>query len=277
MASGVDRFIEIPSGRLRTRQHGTPGAPLAIGVPGLSANCFTFGALGDALAAKGRTLTALDLRGRGRSPAGAPGTHGWLNHARDVLAIADALGAEQFDYVGHSMGAFVGLALLSIAPTRVRNTVLIDALGVPDQRAMPPILAAAQRLGMVWPSADAFIGAVKAAAIVPWSDFWEAHYREDLVETEGGVRQRASKEAVVEDLTFAAGTDVRALWANVKGPTLVVRAGIPLGAGGDIITTADRDAFLRVAPQARVLDVSANHYGVMNHPTTALAVQEQLT
>ena len=274
---GVDRSLTLPSGVLRARLHGEAGTPLTIGVPGLSANCFTFGALGPAVAAMGRSMLALDLRGRGRSAPGLPGTHGWAAHARDVLSVADAQGAAQFDYVGHSMGAFVGLALMAIAPQRVRRLVLIDAVGVPDPRAMPPILAAAQRLGAVYPSVDAFLALVKSAGAVPWGDFWEAHYREDLVETEGGVRQRADKDTVVEDLQYAAVTDVRQLWPHVSAPALLVRAAIPFGPGANIITAEDRDAFLRAAKQARAIEVPANHYGVMNHPDTAKAVQEHLT
>lgn len=257
--------------------HGAAGAPLAIGVPGLSANCFTFGEIGAALAAAGRSMAALDLRGRGRSPAGPSGSHGWTAHARDVVAVADALGARQFDFVGHSMGAFVGLALMALAPDRVRRLVLIDALGVPDPRAMPPILAAAERLGAVYPSVDVFLGLVRAANVVPWGPFWEAHYREDLVDTDGGVRQRAAKDVILEDLAWAAKTDVRALWPHVTSPTLVIRAAVPFGPGGDIITADDRDTFLRTATQARALEVPANHYGVMNHPLTAQAVEEHLS
>src|SRR5438270_215270 len=85
-----DQTLELPSGRLRVRIHGT-GGPLAIGVPGLSANALSFEAVGAHLAVRGRSLAAVDLRGRGRSPAGPPGSHGWENHARDVLAIADRL------------------------------------------------------------------------------------------------------------------------------------------------------------------------------------------
>lgn len=270
---GADRLFSLPSGTLRTRVHGDHTAPLAVGVPGLSANCFTFNRIGPSLP---RHFVALDLRGRGRSPAGPPGTHGWDNHARDVVAVADALNVDRFDFVGHSMGAFVGLALMALAPRRVRRLVLVDAVGVPDPRAMPPILAAAQRLGAVYPSADAFIDAVKAANVVPWSPFWEDHYREDLVEVPGGVRQRAAKEAVLEDLAWASKTDVRALWPHVTAPALLVRAAISLLPGGDIITAADRDAFLRTAPQARAVEIDANHYGVMNHPDTAKAIQEHL-
>ncbi len=260
---------------MRGRVHGE-GKQLAIGVPGLSANCFTFNRLGPAVAELGRTMIAVDLRGRGRSAPGTSGTHGWANHARDVLAVADAMGAERFDFVGHSMGAFVGLTLMELAPLRVRTLTLIDAVGVPDSRAMPPILGAAQRLGAVYPSVDAFLALVKGVGVVPWDPFWEAHYREDLVETEGGVRQRASKEAVLEDLQYAATTDVRALWPHVVCPAWLVRAAQPFAPGADIITESDRDAFLATATRSRSSEVDANHYGVMNHPQTALAVQELL-
>lgn len=272
----VDRSLTLPSGTLRARVHGDASRVLALGVPGLSANSFTFDALGAQLASGGRSLAALDLRGRGRSPAGRAGSHGWKNHARDVLAAADALGAERFDFIGHSMGAFIGLTLMALAPMRVRRLVLIDAVGVPDPRAMPPIFGAAQRLGTVYPSVEHFLTLVQQVGVVPWSPFWEAHYREDLVETAGGVRQRASKEAVLEDLAYASVTDVRALWPHVSSAALLVRAGIPLGPGGDVITEADRDAFLRVAPRAKALEVPANHYGVMNHPLTAQEALEFL-
>ena len=275
-APGVDRVLELPSGRLRVRLHGEAG-PLAIGVPGLSANCFTFNRLGPAVAELGQSLAAMDLRGRGRSAPGKGGSHGWAAHARDVLAVADALGAERFDFIGHSMGAFVGLSLMALAPMRVRSLVLIDAVGVPDPRAMPPILGAAQRLGTVYPSVDDFLALVKGIGVVPWDDFWEAHYREDLVATEGGVRQRASRDAVIEDLQYAATTDVRALWTHCVSQTLLVRASIPFAPGADIITEADRDAFLAVARRSKAVEVPANHYGVMNHPQTARAVQELYT
>ena len=273
---GTDLFLQLPSGRVRTRSHGTEDAPLVLGAPGLSANSFTFNALGPALAKAGHRLVAMDLRGRGRSDRGPAGSYGWANHARDVVATADALGAGRFDFVGHSMGAFVGLALMNLAPARVRRLVLIDALGVPHESAMPPIRAAAQRLGTVYPSSETFIDAVKTAGVVPWSAFWEDHYREDLVEHDGGARQRAAPEAILEDLAYAAATDVRALWPAVTVPTLVVRAGKPFAPGADIITPEDLAAFQATVPSARAVDVPANHYGVMNHPLTVQAVEEHL-
>jgi pimeloyl-ACP methyl ester carboxylesterase len=271
-----DRMLDLPSGTLRVRFHGAEGAPLAIGAPGLSANALSFDALGAGLGRAGRSLAALDLRGRGRSPAGPHGSHGWENHARDVLAVADRLGAVRFDFVGHSMGAFVGLALVGLAPARVRRLVLVDAIGVPDPRAMPPILAAAQRLETVYPSVDAFLDKVKGLGVVPWGPFWEAHYREDLVEVPGGVRQRASRAAVMEDLTYGASAQARRLWPGVVCQTLLVRAALPLANGGGVVTAQDRDDFLATARRSRAVEIEANHYGVMNHPGTAKAVLEHL-
>jgi len=272
----TDRMLALPSGAVRVRLHGTEGHPLAIGAPGLSANAFSFDALGASFARAGRALAAMDLRGRGRSPAGRSGTHGWDNHARDVLAVADQLGATRFDFIGHSMGAFVGLALVNLAPARVRRLVLVDAIGVPDPRAMPPIIAAAQRLETVHASVDAFLEKVKFVGVVPWGPFWEAHYREDLIEVPGGVQQRASRAAVLEDMAYAASSDVRRLWRGVVSQALLVRAAMPFVAGGDVVTAADRDAFLAVAPRARAVEIDANHYGVMNHPDTARAVLEHM-
>jgi pimeloyl-ACP methyl ester carboxylesterase len=273
----VDRTLALPSGAMRARCHGPVAGPLALGVPGLSANALSFDALGAPLAQVGITLVAVDLRGRGRSPPGALGTHGWENHARDVLAAATALGVECFDFIGHSMGAFVGLALANLSPQRLRRLVLIDAVGVPDPRAMPPIVAAVTRLGTVYPSADAFLAMVAGSGAVPWSPFWEAHYREDLVEVSGGVRQRAAPQAVLEDLMY--GTQqlsVRTLWSGVRAQALLVRAGLPIGDGGHIVTEADRDSFLSAVQGAQTVEVPANHYGVMNHVKTATAIKEFL-
>ncbi len=271
-----DQVLDLAVGPMRVRLHGLQAAPLAIAVPGLSANCFTFDAVGESLARGGRGLAALDLRGRGRSPAGRQGSHGWENHARDVLSVADALGVDRFDFIGHSMGAFIGLVLANLAPQRVRRLVLIDAVGVPDPRAMPPIFAAVNRLNTVHASAEEFLSKVRAAAVVPWGSFWEAHYREDLIQVPGGVRQRASAAAVLEDLAYAATVQVRALWSGIGASTLLVRAAISLAPGGDVVTPADRDGFLSTAPRARAIEVQANHYGVMNHPDTARAVEEFL-
>ena len=260
--------LRLPSGTLRANRFGGESKALTLCVHGLSANSRSFDPLGEALGNARRTVVALDLRGRGWSDITGPGTYGWANHARDVIAAADALGAEHFDFVGHSMGAYIGMALAQTAPERVRKMVLIDAVGIPEALSMLPIMSAVQRLGAAHATADAYVSAVRRLGTVePWSDDWERHYRYDLIDTPGGVRARTDAAAVLEDITYATKQDPRALWPTLAVDTLLVRAARPLGQGF-IVSTRDRDAFVKTAPRARAVDIAANHYGIVMHADT---------
>ena len=268
--------LALTSGRLRAHRFGPAGGPLTLCVHGLSANSRSFDFLGPALAADGRSVVALDLRGRGWSDVTGLGTYGWRNHARDVLEAATALGAERFAYVGHSMGAFIGLEVARQAPARVERVALVDAIGLPEPASLLPILAAVQRLGSVHADADAYVAAVQRLGIItPWGPVWEAHYRYDLVPAPGGVRPRTDRAAVLEDMTYGATQVPRAFWPDLTMPSLLVRAGVPLGAGF-IVSAGDRDDYLRRVPRAQALDVDANHYAVMTHPATAAALRSFL-
>lgn len=259
--------FKLPSGTLRAQRFGEGGA-LTLCVHGLSANSCSFGRLGETLGSSERTVLAPDLRGRGLSDVTAAGTYGWSNHAHDVLALADALGVERFDYVGHSMGAYIGMALAKKAAHRVRRMVLIDAVGFPEPLSLVPIAAAVRRLGAVHASADAYVEAVRGlGTIEPWSPYWERHYRYELVGAPGGVRSRTDSGAVLEDMVYASTQSPRALWPSLTMDTLLVRAARPLGAGF-IVAASDRDAFVATAPRARAAEVDANHYGVVMHDET---------
>ena len=87
-----DSDIPLESGRLRVRRWGAAGAPVVLCVPGLSANLCGFDRLAEQLAGGTLQLVAIDLRGRGHSDVTGAGTYGWRSHARDVLAVADAVG-----------------------------------------------------------------------------------------------------------------------------------------------------------------------------------------
>jgi len=266
----------LPSGTLRAQRFGE-GKALTLCAHGLSANSCSFVRLGETLGSEERTVVALDLRGRGLSDVTPPGTYGWSNHARDVLAVADALGVERFDYVGHSMGAYIGMALARQAAKRVRRMVLIDAVGLPEPLSLVPIAAAVRRLGSVHASADAYIDAVRRlGTIEPWTGYWERHYRYELVATSRGVRSRTDATAVLEDMVYASTQSPRALWSALTMETLLVRAARPLG-GGFIVSERDRDAFVATAPRARAADIDANHYGVVMHEETGREIARFLS
>jgi pimeloyl-ACP methyl ester carboxylesterase len=267
--------LTLPSGRLRAHRTGDPGGPAVVCIPGLSSNSRAFDSLARRLARDGRTVVALDLRGRGLSEDTGAGTYGWPNHAQDALAAADALGAGRADLVGHSMGAFVAMQAAALAPARVRRIVLVDAAGPPEEESLPAIRRAVDRLGAVLPSADAYVDRVRAlGSVVPWDDSWERSFRYELEPTEGGVRARTSAAAVMEDYRWGAEHDARALWRELRCPVLVVRAGLPIVPGaGFILSASDRDALLAAVPGAEAVEIEANHYGVLTHEATAEAIR----
>jgi pimeloyl-ACP methyl ester carboxylesterase len=266
--------LALASGGLRAHRSGPPGGGLVLCVPGLSSNGRAFDHLAERLADEGHLVVALDLRGRGLSAATAAGTYGWPAHARDVLEAAGLLSDAPVDVVGHSMGAFVAMQAVALAPGGLRRLVLVDAVGPPEPQTVATIRRAVERLGAVYPSADEYIDRVRqVGSVVPWSERWERAFRYELVDVEGGVRTRTDRSAVLEDLAYGEAHDPRELWADLAGPALLVRSALPILPGqGFVVSAADRNAFIAHVPGAEVVEIDANHYGVMTHEATASAI-----
>ncbi|MCW3010814.1 MAG: alpha/beta hydrolase [Solirubrobacterales bacterium] len=77
----------------------------------------------DALAAAGFHAVAPALRGYAPSALPPRSRTTPLDLGRDVVALADHLGAERFDVVGHDWGAVAAYAAGNLAPHRVRRIV----------------------------------------------------------------------------------------------------------------------------------------------------------
>jgi len=75
--------------------------------------------------ARTHRVTAFDLRGHGYSDVPSTG-YTSLDHAGDVLALMDEIGAPRARIVGHSFGAVIALHTAAIAPERVEALVLSD-------------------------------------------------------------------------------------------------------------------------------------------------------
>lgn len=85
-----------------------------------------------ARALPGRRIVALDLRGHGGSAA-PECCYGPDSLAHDVAAAMTALGIEQADLAGHSLGSITAATLAASQPQRVRRLVLLSSA-----TAMPP-------------------------------------------------------------------------------------------------------------------------------------------
>jgi pimeloyl-ACP methyl ester carboxylesterase len=271
--------LNVECGALRARRFGSPWGRLVLGIPGLSASSRTFDYLGPLLGRGVQQLVALDLRGRGESSRTPPGTYGWRRHAADVLGAARLLQELPCDLVGHSMGAFVAMQAVASAPHRVRRLVLIDAAGAPDSVALMTVVSGEPWLRSFARSAEDYVDRVRGAGLVePWSDHWERYFHQELVAVEGRVRSRCDRWAVLEDTAHASSRHPRALWGALALPILLVRATRPLSrAGGFMVPDTERAAFVRAIPHAEVVEIDANHLGVMTHPDAAAAIRRFLS
>jgi len=86
-----------------------------------------------ALAEAGRGAIVPDLRGHGGSDSPHdPAAYSPQLLAEDLLGVLDEQGAERVDVIGYSMGSWVSLALVGIAPGRVRRLV-VGGIGTVEQ------------------------------------------------------------------------------------------------------------------------------------------------
>ena len=86
-----------------------------------------------ALAEAGRGAIVPDLRGHGASDAPHdPDAYSPELLAQDLLAVLDEHGVERVDVMGYSMGSWVSLAMVALAPSRVRRLV-VGGVGTVEQ------------------------------------------------------------------------------------------------------------------------------------------------
>jgi pimeloyl-ACP methyl ester carboxylesterase len=128
-AAFVDGYYWSNDGlRLHYRDYrgGEKGVPVFC-IPGLTRNARDFEDVAARIAAGGRRVIALDLRGRGESGyAPDPMSYVPLTYAQDVTTLADELGFDRFACVGTSLGGIVSMILAAMLPGRVAGVALND-------------------------------------------------------------------------------------------------------------------------------------------------------
>jgi pimeloyl-ACP methyl ester carboxylesterase len=278
-AVGEELDIIVRSHRLRAQRFGSPEAPLAVGLHGLSLNMKSFDFVGERVGGDDLQLVALDLRGRGRSETTPPGTYGWENHALDMFAVADALGFDRFSVVGQSMGGSVAMKAAELDGSRLDAVVLVDIAGRVDRGVGELIASLMTDLGTVHESVERYLDATMAQGLAdPWNEYWDRCYRYGVEDVEGGVRARVDPDALAEDRAYGATQDPYDRWKHLTMPTLLLRATRELRPGcGYVVPADDPASFLRDVPRGSIVEVDANHLTINSHPDTATAISEFLT
>ncbi len=127
----TDRYVPTQDGLTLYLRDYAPWQPSG-GLPilclhGLTRNSKDFETVAPRLAALGRRVLALDVRGRGRSDYAADAMRYMVpTYVQDVLAVLDKLGLDRAVFVGTSMGGLVTMVLGALYPGRVAAAVLND-------------------------------------------------------------------------------------------------------------------------------------------------------
>jgi lipase len=276
--------VDVGDGDLAVTEFGPANAPAVLAIHGVTSSSRAWLALARHL--PDVRLIAPDLRGRGRSRT-LPVSTGLRHQAADLSRLLDALELDHVPVVGHSMGAFVAVALAAERPDAVTSLLLIDG-GYPLQR--PPGVAdddlsatvlgpVAARLSREFPTREAY------------RDFWREHpafhgaftadiaeYADyDLVGDAPHLHTASTIEAIGADSLDLYGPDwYLAALAGLSIPAPMLRAprGLLDEPGG---LYPGLSASPPLAPTMRVTDVAdVNHYTILMTDPGAGIVAETL-
>ncbi len=246
------------------------GKPILC-IHGITANCRCWDTLAQRLTPDNHIL-AMDLRGRGQSDKPARG-YALDYHLKDIHCLLDDLGLERAVIMGHSLGAFIGLAFAAEHPARVDRLILVDGGGDLSSGQMEKVFAgikpALDRLEMVFPSAEAYLEKMSAAPYIqPWSAATEAYYRYEIETIEGGVRTNIAPANIQEEAVNIRAVDCAPYYPRLQCDVLILRATKGLLSHDDILLPEDViERMTREIPRVQRFDVDGmNHYGIIFQP-----------
>jgi pimeloyl-ACP methyl ester carboxylesterase len=188
---------------------------------------------------------AVDLRGFGRSDPITEPSLSMEILADDAAGLIDALGADQADVVGVSMGGYVALALWELRPEMVRSLTLMDTRAAADT---VETRAARQKLidALLSEGRSAVAGDMVASLLAPNRDTMvrarlrsmiEGTRYETMVAALDGMRNRPDRSALLASIsvpslivggdldTLAPPAEMQALAGKIRGARTAIVAG----------------------------------------------------
>lgn len=275
----IDGFHTVPDGlKLHFRDHATATpdarAPV-ICLHGLTRNLADFDELAPRIAATGRRVVTVSMRGRGRSDRD-PKSERYTPpvYASDVLSLLDALDIPRAVFVGTSLGGIVSMIVAMADVRRLAGCVLNDMGGALAEEGLSRIkgyVGGENATASDWAEAAARTREVNAVAFPDRDDaFWEAFARRTWIETSEGIAPDYDPAIAIN--VQREGGDPNALWTAFDAlkdvSTLLVR-----GALSDLIAPDTVEAMRARKPDLSVVEVpGVGHAPLLTEPEAWSAI-----
>jgi pimeloyl-ACP methyl ester carboxylesterase len=266
---------------LYARDYAGAGGPArlpVIAIHGLTRNSADFGSIAPLIAATGRRVLALDVRGRGRSDrATDPMTYQPPVYAKDVLALMDQAGVGRAVFLGTSMGGLITMALTAAAPERVAAAILND---IGPEVAPEGLARIASYTGQTveirsWDDAADYARRTNGAALPHYGpDDWMAFARRVFREGPNGVPALDYDPDIAAPMR-AAGKDalVPDLWPAFRNLAEGRKLMLVRGATSDLLSPDIAARMREAAPHMKFVEIpGVGHAPMLDEPAARDAI-----
>jgi pimeloyl-ACP methyl ester carboxylesterase len=248
-----------------------------ICIPGLTRNSRDFEDVAPAIAAQGRRVLAVDLRGRGRSGRSAdPKAYSPRTYADDMMALLASIGAPRAIFVGTSLGGLVTMTLAVRNPRAVAGAILNDVGPEVGKAGLARIRSYAGKGAPVqtWEDAAAYVKRTNGIAFPDHPDDAWLPFARKLFRDEGGAPVIDYDPNVARAASpIVAWLATRLLWPAFRrlakiGPVLLVH-----GELSDIIEPGTIARMKLAAPHLKVTAVPrVGHAPMLTEPAAREAI-----
>lgn len=253
-----------------------------ICIPGLTRNSRDFEDLAPWIAAQGRRVLAVDLRGRGRSAYDPkPRNYRAPVYADDMAALVKAIGATKAVFIGTSLGGLTAMMIAARHPGLIGASVLNDVGPHVAKAGLARIASYVGKSAPVrtWAEAAAYAKQVNAAAFPHYSDAdWEKVARRLFkAGTDGAPILDYDIRVVSKAPGWLISLTEPLIWSACRklvhsGPLLVVR-----GATSDVLDRPTAQRMTKLGPSVNVVEIPGiGHAPMLDEPAARAALAEFL-
>jgi pimeloyl-ACP methyl ester carboxylesterase len=281
MGGYVDRYWRSSDGlRLHARDYAGAAGDAKLPViclHGLTRNARDFADVAPAIAALGRRVLAVDVRGRGLSDwTPDPNAYVVPTYVGDLAAMTQALGISRAVFVGTSMGGLITMALATMATDLVAAAVINDIgpeLSPVGLSRITAYTGAAMKVD-TWDEAVDYARNINLAAFPDYTpDDWTAFARRVFRERDGKPVMDYDPDISAPLKATPANAAPPDLWPLferlAQRPLLLVR-----GELSDLLDTGARDRMRAMAPEMRFANVpGVGHAPMLTEPEALSALE----